>query len=583
MWIDPGWKDADIADVFLTTIKPQEKVVTASDVQSSLYYVHVDSPEDYKLLKVEDSEDDQSVDDTRLYPPLIEQKSVRRKAFSQSHSLAHGDRPEPPPRPYTQIQAEYNHSSHKTYRTRRKAVSAVKKPMNTSLEQPPRLSERQVLGPRPMSHRNYTTDSSILQSVPVKQNVDLRRRSEQPGVTPPRLPPRPYSQVRAGSQRTDLAENKPPRAQLGVTNDRYSSEHGWEWEKNWQERRTSKDINDLHQLPQFDLEPGYIYEDRSLSLIRRYDGQQWNVGKINNTSTRSENQNIASWGAGISIEIMTSGYAKFTNPGTSDGESQANVESSNGHSSPLHLYREATSLSNDDKRGFRRHLRQTGLVKRPNQRHRYESTDSMIPQEVRPNIDSGSGSQHLDGLSSPTLLSSEQDTASLKRFTIQSPWDGICEFSAGIAGRSLKCKHSYRSGDPRFGPGVHSATVSELRFNLPSSKAFRSPATKSPTPGTPREAKRSSLFLNTRKKSSSSIFEKPDPASVSAADGYFGSRDDLENRLDLTLGQEHAGGGFGGKQAKLGKLIIEAEGLLMMDLIVAANVALWWRVYEKIM
>lgn len=65
------------------------------------------------------------------------------------------------------------------------------------------------------------------------------------------------------------------------------------------------------------------------------------------------------------------------------------------------------------------------------------------------------------------------------------------------------------------------------------------------------------------------------------------NRDDSENvrnsmdRLDLSLGQELAGGGFGGKQAKLGKIIIEDEGLKMVDLLVAANLALWWRAYEK--
>lgn len=53
------------------------------------------------------------------------------------------------------------------------------------------------------------------------------------------------------------------------------------------------------------------------------------------------------------------------------------------------------------------------------------------------------------------------------------------------------------------------------------------------------------------------------------------------DRLDLSLGQEFAGGGFGGKQAKLGKMILEDEGLKMMDLLVAANMALWWRAYEK--
>ena len=54
-----------------------------------------------------------------------------------------------------------------------------------------------------------------------------------------------------------------------------------------------------------------------------------------------------------------------------------------------------------------------------------------------------------------------------------------------------------------------------------------------------------------------------------------------DDKMDLSLGQELAGGGFAGKQAKLGKLIIEGEGLLMMDLLVAANMGLWFRAYEK--
>ena len=38
-------------DFFLTTMKPQQKVVTAQDVQSSLYYMHLDRPEDDELLR----------------------------------------------------------------------------------------------------------------------------------------------------------------------------------------------------------------------------------------------------------------------------------------------------------------------------------------------------------------------------------------------------------------------------------------------------------------------------------------------------------------------------------------------------
>ena len=51
--------------------------------------------------------------------------------------------------------------------------------------------------------------------------------------------------------------------------------------------------------------------------------------------------------------------------------------------------------------------------------------------------------------------------------------------------------------------------------------------------------------------------------------------------VDLSLGREHAGGGFAGNQAKLGKLIIHEDGLKMLDLLVSANMGLYWKVYER--
>ncbi|KAF3045123.1 hypothetical protein E8E12_009431 [Didymella heteroderae] len=127
----------------------------------------------------------------------------------------------------------------------------------------------------------------------------------------------------------------------------------------------------------------------------------------------------------------------------------------------------------------------------------------------------------------------------------------------------LSCRHVI--------PGLQgappaAATVSELRFNLPS-------ANKAPSPieGT---SKRSSFFKRGRhSRNNSSI-------SVNQDDGVEDARKSLD-RMDLTLGQEFAGGGFGGKQAKLGKIILEDEGLKMMDLLVATNIGLWWRAYEK--
>lgn len=52
-----------------------------------------------------------------------------------------------------------------------------------------------------------------------------------------------------------------------------------------------------------------------------------------------------------------------------------------------------------------------------------------------------------------------------------------------------------------------------------------------------------------------------------------------EDRLDFSLARERAGGGMRGKSAKLGKLIVEDEGIKMLDLVVAACMAVWWRGY----
>ncbi|MCJ1483773.1 hypothetical protein MMC06_003941, partial [Schaereria dolodes] len=88
-----------------------------------------------------------------------------------------------------------------------------------------------------------------------------------------------------------------------------------------------------------------------------------------------------------------------------------------------------------------------------------------------------------------------------------------------------------------------------------------------------RSSLRSSFFSTTRTRRPSLYTN-----SASIEDEYNDDRDDM---MDLSLGQEHAGGGFGGKRAKLGKLIVEEEGLKMLDLVVTANMGIWWRVYEK--
>lgn len=190
-------------------------------------------------------------------------------------------------------------------------------------------------------------------------------------------------------------------------------------------------------------------------------------------------------------------------------------------------------------------------------------------------------------------------------YTFTSPWNGRCEFAPANGGTSLKCRHVLSSAGLVVEP-VLPATVSELRFNLPSTSSAALMRPKSSSSSTHR-----SIFHLHRKSigshdigstSSLALPESQHRRGQSdqgpGRDGWSGGRDGSggfldrqrsperhdpgnTSKLDLSLGQELAGGGMGGKQVKLGKLIVEFEGLKMLDLVVASNMALWWRAYEK--
>jgi len=71
----------------------------------------------------------------------------------------------------------------------------------------------------------------------------------------------------------------------------------------------------------------------------------------------------------------------------------------------------------------------------------------------------------------------------------------------------------------------------------------------------------------------------PFPFARNASHEYL---NDDDPHLDLSIGQEKAGGGNRGKRAKLGKLVVHHEGFKMLDLVVAANIGVWWSVWETV-
>ena len=554
----------EVLDVFLTTLKPQQKVVTAQDVQSSLYYMHLDRPEDYEYFASSGDFDDLSDDEDGHGKPAnpISAGGVRRKPLPQSPMLGSRDRLESPPEVSHYFQNPSNGPT-SSPQAERKPFSQDNTAGHRCMDVSPPLPDRKLLGPRPMNQRFLSLENPSLQDVPEKQSINLRRWSEQPAGTPPKIPPRPFS---GGKNSVPRAPPRPLAASLkdsSIANGGHSRFRHRKPVAQFASHDLSREIKDGSNAQ--------AIKDASLSLIRRYNNEQCNVGKILSKGTKTT---ISGLGEEISIYIMTHGYSRFIDPVDLFAKQAVTMtEKSDG---PRDSHTPITAA--EEQLCFQRHMRVSGRAMGRNQKSRPESTDSaFVHQGARPSFDrprhSHQSSDSTESHLSFTNGSPELKAGSKKAYILRSPWEGICEFTTGVAGRSFTCKHSYTSSNPRFGPGIHSAQVSELRFNLPSSKTVGSRGSKSLVSGSLNEVKRSSLFLHQHRRRSSSSFEARDTCGSLKAEP--------EERLDLSLGQEHAGGGYGGKQAKLGKLIIEKEGLQMLDLMVAANMALWWRVYER--
>lgn len=196
----------------------------------------------------------------------------------------------------------------------------------------------------------------------------------------------------------------------------------------------------------------------------------------------------------------------------------------------------------------------------------------------------GSFGAEFEGGEAPVITMPNQGLKP-QGYMFVSPWDGRCEFRTGNGGRSLRCRHILPQHTSQWNPlidgddeGVKGHRrnrsrspkdkghdISELRFNLPSAEIF---GTKTTDPNRPHEARE-----RTRDRIYNSMTNKIE--------------DDVEDEeyesvaFDMSLGREKAGGGNRGKRAKMGKLIIWDQGLKMLDLVVAANVGVWWNIWER--
>lgn len=351
--------------------------------------------------------------------------------------------------------------------------------------------------------------------------------------------------------------------------------------------------------------PHPVASGTSLTLIRRdpASGAQWNVARIQDptvpdvsSSTSNDPTAKRKLGAPVYLEITNPGYSKFLHaqppPLLSRNTNASNTAHSSAQSSPF-----AGPVGAESGDGvFRRRLWMEGAKYQSSEfgHRRLKSSDSgMLGGSPRSSSEvSQYGRSSMDArppLTPPFLAQASQSYngtqgsekhSNFRGYVFTSPWDGRCEFITGSGGGSLKVFRFSRHLAPSLNliqcrhivPGLQGAPpiafpVSELRFNLPGSS-------RASTPRGEESSKRSSFFHRPRHSRNNS----------SVSDSRMNSSEDDPRsfeRMDLSLGQEYAGGGFGGKRAKLGKLIIEDEGLKMVDLLVAANLALWWRAYER--
>ena len=306
-----------------------------------------------------------------------------------------------------------------------------------------------------------------------------------------------------------------------------------------------------------------VQEADRIVLIRRdpSSGSQWNVGTIT----------VASSGLSATVEIQTPGYQKFAKQ---DFEYNSQPGATTQYKDV-----DTTVASTDDKTSTPQFLRTIDILalsqpKIGRSAHWMSTSEDTYNHGEQPSA----GSQSL-----PT-----------SKCIFTSPWQGQCAFTTGLDGRSLRCRHllpmASSTGE------TSSKNVCEIRFNLPwlrikkrnvqtQSEGENGPAART----IPRSAEAKEVFRRSvqRLRSGSGSKMLPGLSDDQTLQTNFeniklrSNATDQQHGMDLSLGQEKAGGGFRGSSAKLGKLILENEGLKFADLAVGACMSIWWTHYSS--
>lgn len=525
-------------DVILSPFKPQLKNVTGGDVASSLYYVHLELP----TLDI-------------AGPEPLRDEAQGRSSEDSSATRTIARKPVPGTVPSLGPEISIQSDQLQLQQTRSQHDNTTLWPPG-DVGMPPSLQERDFAPPLP-PRRRFEDSGLGYSDSSFEANP---HETSQLNVPPRRKPVGPRQMGGVPQGRVSMDETTRSRVQTRARADTTGHTR--------QSRSLSPTKNAEYPSPPF-----------TLSLIRRDPGtgDQWNVGKISSYETdpmaaqapmylsASTSEQHPPQHPPIDIQIETAGYAKFRRgtqvalpppPSLIDFMPEPRSDGSRTFS---------RQVSMSYSKSFGSTVRSTF--------HKLEQKARKKAQAHNRNESEASVASHSSGeyvVGSPTTA--RPDKMKPRGYTFASPWNGKCVFRTGKDGRSLVCDHILHEGElGGYNPLVPdssaakgtSTVVSELRYNLPGSEFF--PSSEVPKGDINQKLGHFSKMVK------------------STMDRGYGDEDedDVVSPFDVNVGGERAGGGNRGNRAKLSKLIIYHDGMKMLDLLVAANIGLWWRTWEK--
>ncbi|ETN41384.1 uncharacterized protein HMPREF1541_03319 [Cyphellophora europaea CBS 101466] len=487
-------------DVVLTPLKPPTKASISLDaIQTSLYYLHVETADD-EVVKQSLEAERRASDENRPPPVPIQRKPLPPTSFA---NYPPSRRPPTPPKSYPDFQPAGDNSN-KQYDRYAARGSHVRLGVDTTAKQ----SKPRGARPMPSTGVAYHDNQSPRDAVDESANIPTKLQI-------PEQPPSFDAATLSALTRQESPSSPSP-----------------------------------------DIIPSHFTK---LTLIRRdpTSGAQWNVGSIRVGTRRHHLSPLQP----VEVTLTSPGYTRFAQmPDTASPVKRASFDLLRSPSPP---------------RGnpFWRYV---GF--------RTVADEKTSLQDVR--VSSNEFSEQSKG-------SSNKKPRQVYSFT--SPWQGMCIFSNGVDGKSLRLRHSLPTNSNAI--GEQGAGVAELRLNLPWS-ILRAREANRQSASEPEKLPISELIGKSKKEQFRrsmqmlkhdskhllrELREGKSSGDDNAVERKLPSGAELvdENyRLSLKLGREKAGGGFKGDSAKLGKLILEDEGLKMGDLVVASCMGCWWQHYH---